>query len=49
MVTPEGVLIRQRGEPMGPGWAFLDFNSPYLDYLCRQVEEAVEMFPEGTG
>ena len=35
VVTPEGVLVRQRGEPLGPGWAFLDFNSPYLDYLCR--------------
>ena len=49
VVTPEGVLIRQRGEPLGPGWAFLDFNSPYLDYLCRQVEEVVELFPDGDG
>jgi len=49
VVTPEGVLVRQRGEPLGPGWAFMDFNSPYLDYLCRQVEEVVEMFPEGNG
>jgi hypothetical protein len=49
VVTPEGVLVRQRGEPLGPGWAFIDFNSPYLDYLCRQVEEAAELFPEGDG
>ncbi|MGN6100919.1 MAG: alpha-amylase family protein [Devosia sp.] len=49
VVSPEGVLVRQRGEPLGPGWAFMDFNSPYLDYLCRQVEEVVEMFPEGNG
>jgi hypothetical protein len=49
VVTPEGKLIRQRGEPLGPGWAFLDFNSPYLDYLCRQVEEAMELFPDGDG
>jgi hypothetical protein len=49
VVTPEGVLIRTRGEPLGPGWAHLDFNSPYLDYLCRQIEEVVEMFPEGNG
>jgi len=49
VVTPEGVLVRQRGEPLGPGWAFLDFNSPYLDYLCRQVEEVVDLFPDGDG
>jgi len=49
VVSPEGVLVRQRGEPLGPGWAFMDFNSPYLDYLCNQVAEAVEMFPEGNG
>lgn len=49
VVTPEGVLIRQRGEPLGPGWAFLDFNSPYLDYLCRQVDEVIDLFPDGDG
>ena len=49
VVTPEGVLVRQRGEPLGPGWAFLDFNSPYLDYLCAQVEEAMQLFPDGDG
>jgi hypothetical protein len=49
VVTPDGVLIRQRGEPLGPGWAFLDFSSPYLDYLCRQVEEAMELFPDADG
>jgi hypothetical protein len=49
VVTPDGVLVRQRGEPLGPGWAFLDFNSPYLDYLCRQVEEAMQLFPDGDG
>ena len=49
VVTPEGVLIRQRGEPLGPGWAFLDFGSPYLDYLCRQVEEAMVLFPDADG
>jgi hypothetical protein len=49
VVTPEGELIRQRGKPMGPGWAFLDFNSPYLDYFCRQVEEVMEKYPDGDG
>ena len=49
VVTPEGVLIRQRAEPMGAGWAWLDFGSPYLDYLCRQVEEVMVKYPDGDG
>ncbi|MEX0853652.1 MAG: alpha-amylase family protein [Bauldia sp.] len=49
VVTPEGELIRQRGKPMGPGWAFLDFNSPYLDYFCRQVDEVMRLFADGDG
>jgi hypothetical protein len=49
VVSPEGELIRQRGEPLGPGWAWMDFNSPYLDYLCRQVEEVCELFPVNDG
>lgn len=49
VVTPEGQLIRQRSEPLGAGWAFLDFGSPYLDYLCNQVEEVMVNFPDGDG
>jgi len=49
VVTPDGVLIRQRAEPMGAGWAWLDFASPYLDYLCRQVEEVMVRYPDGDG
>jgi hypothetical protein len=49
VVTPEGVLVRMRAEPMGAGWAFLDFASPYLDYLCRQVEEVMIKYPDGDG
>jgi hypothetical protein len=49
VVTPDGVLIRQRAEPLGPGWAFLDFNSPYLDYLCRQIDEVIDLFPDNDG
>lgn len=32
-----------------PGFAKMCFNSPYLDYLCEQIEEAVRMFPEANG
>lgn len=30
-------------------WKFLDLSSPYTDYLCAQIEEAVQMFPQGDG
>jgi len=49
VVAPDGRLIRQRGDPLGAGWAFLDFASPYLDDLCRQVDEVMELFPDGDG
>lgn len=49
VVTPEGTLIRQRSDPMGAGWAFLDFASPYLDYLCAQTEEVMVKYPDGDG
>ena len=31
------------------GWALLDFSTPYLDYLCNQVEEVMRRYPEGDG
>ena len=33
----------------GVGWAFLDFASPYLDYLVAQTEEVMERFPDADG
>jgi len=32
-----------------PGFHAMCFNSPYLDYLCRQIEEAARMFRDGDG
>jgi len=32
-----------------PGFKTMCFNSPYLDYLCAQIEEVVRMFPECDG
>mgnify|MGYP005837573315 CR=1 FL=1 len=32
-----------------PGFITMCFNSPYLDYLCEQIREAVTMFPEANG
>lgn len=33
----------------GVGWAFLDFSTPYLDYLCAQTEEVMERYPDCDG
>lgn len=32
-----------------PGFHKLCFNTPYLDYLCDQIREAVRLFPEADG
>lgn len=31
------------------GWAFCDFSTPYLDYLCAQTEEVMIRYPEADG
>ncbi|WDR02573.1 beta-galactosidase trimerization domain-containing protein [Devosia algicola] len=48
-VAPDGSLPRFMSEPNGAGWASLDFSTPYLDYLCNQVEEVMENYPDGDG
>ncbi len=35
--------------PLQPGFIKLCFNTPYLDLLCRSIEEAAGMFPEASG
>lgn len=35
--------------PLKPGFKALCFNTPYLDYLCAQIEEVIEMFDGGDG
>ncbi|NDU99835.1 alpha-amylase family protein [Pseudoroseicyclus tamaricis] len=47
-VLPDGRLAFYSDEPYG-GWAFLDFASPYLDYLCAQVDEVMTTYPDGDG
>jgi hypothetical protein len=32
-----------------PGFHMMDFHSPYLDYLCGQIREAVGLFPDCDG
>lgn len=36
-------------KPIDPGYHLLCFNSLYLDYLCAQIREAVELFPDCDG
>ncbi|MEO1235475.1 MAG: hypothetical protein AAFX76_01665, partial [Planctomycetota bacterium] len=35
--------------PLEPGYHKLCFNTPYLDLLCRQIEEVVRRFPDCDG
>jgi hypothetical protein len=48
-VSPDGSLPRFRAEPAGAGWAMMDFASPYLDYLCAQVDETIGRYPDADG
>lgn len=46
VVDREGVGVR----PFQAGWrGFLRWNSPYLDYLCRQIEEVVTRWKDADG
>ncbi|XHR28655.1 MAG: beta-galactosidase [Chthoniobacteraceae bacterium] len=48
-INVEGHLSGWNTSPLEPGFHKLCFNTPYLDYLCRQIEEAVTLFPEADG
>ena len=48
-VSPEGGSPRYLAEPNGAGWAFLDYSTPYLDYLCAQVDEMMRRYPDADG
>ncbi|MBI4921132.1 MAG: beta-galactosidase trimerization domain-containing protein [Devosia nanyangense] len=49
LMDERGLPKRVGGDPLGDGWAYLDFASPYLAYLCRQVEEVMVRYPDGDG
>lgn len=50
---PDWVVMNKDGltfAPFGrPGFRSLRWNSPYLDYLCRQIEEVNELWPDNDG
>lgn len=50
---PEWRVIDRNGVGVAPfsvGWrGYLRWNSPYLDYLCRQIEEVATRWPDADG
>ncbi len=49
---PEWLEVNSEGKRPSPtqaGFKKLCFNSPYIDYLCEQIKEAVRMFPTCDG
>jgi len=50
--NPNWVVKRRDGTstvPFAARWRLLSFNSPYLDYLCAQIEEVVTRWPDNDG
>jgi len=48
-ITPKGELGGWVTSPLQAGFHKLCFNTPYLDYLCEQISESAELFPEADG
>lgn len=48
-MNSEGRYSGWSASPLEPGFKKLCFNTPYLDYLCRLLEETVTLFPEADG
>ncbi len=48
-VDAEGRYAGWTRGALEPGFHTMDFHSPYLDYLCGQIREAVRLFPSCDG
>ncbi len=48
-ISIEGAFQGWTGPLNRPGFKTMCFNTPYLDYLCDQIREAVHLFPECDG
>ena len=48
-INSDGRYAGWSTNPLTPGYHKLCFNTPYLDHLCRLIEEAVTLFPDGDG
>jgi hypothetical protein len=48
-VNTEGTYTGWARRVLQAGFHMMDFHSPYLDYLCEQIREAVCLFPDCDG
>ncbi|MBU8901802.1 MAG: hypothetical protein KOO69_03600 [Victivallales bacterium] len=48
-IERDGKFAGWTDDLLEPGFRMLCFNSPYLDYLCKQIEEVVSLFPNADG
>lgn len=48
-IEPDGSYGGWTKSPLKAGFKGLSFHSPYLDYLCEQVKEVMELFPDANG
>jgi len=48
-ISPDGSFTGWAKSPLMAGYHSMDFHSPYLDYLCEQIREVVQLFPDCDG
>ena len=48
-ISADGQYTGWARRALDAGFHMMDFHSPYLDYLCAQIAEVVELFPEADG
>lgn len=48
-ISPDGSFTGWVKSPLSAGYHSMDFHSPYLDYLCEQIREVVQLFPDCDG
>lgn len=48
-ISADGRLTGWTSRIVDAGFHMMDFHSPYLDYLCDQIEEVVTLFPDADG
>ena len=50
---PEWLIVDKNGVTKNPisgnGWYCMNFSTGYLDYLCAQIEEVVQRWPDNDG
>ena len=49
---PAWIAVSREGKqfnPLQPGWKNLAFDTPYLSYLCEQIEEVVDNYDASDG